>query len=265
MFDIIDAHVHIYPQKIAEKASKNIGEFYDIKMNFSGTIDALIEESKNFNVKKFIVHSVATTKEQVVKINDFIYQESCLHSEFIPFMTLHPNMTECEIANEILRCENRGFKGIKLHPDFQKFAIDDVAAFKIYKTASERLPILFHTGDKRYNYSNPERLAAIAKKFNKLNVIGAHFGGYSEWDKISVYKGLKNVYFDTSSSLNFISTNMAKNFIDEFGADKFFFATDYPMWSIKNELELFMKIDLTNEERELIFSKNICKFLKIEL
>ena len=29
--EIIDAHAHIYPAKIAEKATVAIGEFYDIK------------------------------------------------------------------------------------------------------------------------------------------------------------------------------------------------------------------------------------------
>ena len=29
--EIIDAHAHIYPDKIAEKATNAIGDFYDIK------------------------------------------------------------------------------------------------------------------------------------------------------------------------------------------------------------------------------------------
>ena len=33
MMDIIDFHAHIYPDKIAEKASHSVGEFYSIPMN----------------------------------------------------------------------------------------------------------------------------------------------------------------------------------------------------------------------------------------
>ena len=31
---IIDAHAHIFPDKIAQKATDNIGSFYDLYMNF---------------------------------------------------------------------------------------------------------------------------------------------------------------------------------------------------------------------------------------
>ena len=47
------------------------------------------------------------------------------------------------------------------------------------------------------------------------------------------------------------------------GVDKFFFATDFPMWDAKNELERFNKIPLTDIEREMIFSANIKKLLKL--
>ena len=93
--------------------------------------------------------------------------------------------------------------------------------------------------------------------------IAAHFGGYRCWADSEIYLGLDNVYFDTCSSLPFISTDRAKELIDMHGADRFFFATDFPMWDTVAELERFNKIPLTDEEREMIFSKNIKKLLKI--
>ena len=46
-------------------------------------------------------------------------------------------------------------------------------------------------------------------------------------------------------------------------AKGFFFATDFPMWDAKTELERFYKIPLTDEEREMIFNKNIKRVLNI--
>ena len=54
-----------------------------------------------------------------------------------------------------------------------------------------------------------------------------------------------------------------KNIIDTLGADRFFFATDFPMWDAEAELERFKKIPLTDEEREMIFSGNIKRVLKL--
>ncbi len=264
MKEIIDAHAHIYPAKIADKASIAIGSFYSINMNYHGDTSTLLEEGKRAGVSRFVVHSVATTTHQVHSINEFILSEMNAHPEFIGFMTLHPDMCYAEIEEEINWGIANGFKGIKLHPDFQKFEIDEDRARNIYELAKGKLPILFHTGDKRYNFSKPEKASRIAKEYPDLTLICAHFGGYSVWDEVGCYEGLTNVYFDTSSSLFEMSAEKAKELIERFGYEKFFFATDYPMWDATEELERFMKIDLTEEQREAILSKNLKKLLKID-
>ena len=262
--EIIDAHAHIYPTKIAEKATRAIGEFYDIEMMTSaGTTDALIEEGKRAGISKFVVHSCATKPNQVRSINEFIKSKLDTHPEFIGFMTLHQDLTEQEIIDEVNWCIDNGFKGVKLHPDFQKFYIDEEKAEKFYRAIGDKLPILFHIGDDRFEFSKPHRLAKMAKKYPNVNFIAAHFGGYRCWDDVECYVGLNNVYFDTCSSLAFISADKAKKIIDRLGVDKFFFATDFPMWDAREELERFNKIPLTEDEREKIFSKNIKNLLKI--
>lgn len=262
--EIIDAHAHIYPEKIAEKATDAIGKFYDIKMDMTaGTAEKLIEEGKSAGVTRFVVHSVATTAHQVRSINEFIKREIDEHEEFIGFMTLHQDLSEKEIENEVEWCIKNGFKGVKLHPDFQKFYIDGEDAEKFYRVIGDKLPILLHMGDNRFEYSKPHRLAKMANKHKEVKFIAAHFGGYRCWGEVDVYEGLNNVYFDTCSSLAFITPEKARELIDKFGADKFFFATDFPMWNAESELERFNKIKLTEKEREMIFSLNLKKLLKI--
>ncbi len=262
--EIINAHAHIYPEKIAKKATDTIGVFYDIKMQMpAGTPERLIEDGAAAGITRYVVHSVATTAHQVRSINEFIKSELDKHAEFIGFITLHQDLTEEEVFAEVDWAVKNGFKGIKLHPDFQKFNIDDEGAEKFYRAASGRLPILFHVGDDRYDFSSPERLVRMAKKYPNLNFIAAHFGGYRCWEKAEVYKGLSNVYFDTCSSLPFISAEKAKEIIDMLGADKFFFATDFPMWDALSELERFNRIPLTETERKMIFSENINGLLNI--
>jgi len=263
--EIINSHAHIYPEKIATKATDTIGVFYDIKMQMpAGTAERLIEDGKSAGISRYVVHSVATTAHQVRSINDFIKRELEEHPEFIGFITLHQDLTEQEVEREVEWALENGFRGIKLHPDFQKFNIDDEIAEKFYRAAEGKLPILLHMGDDRYEYSKPIRLVRMAKKYPKVNFIAAHFGGYRCWDEANVYLGLDNIYFDTCSSLPFISIERAKELIDMFGADRFFFSTDFPMWDAKGELERFNKIPLTEREREMIFGENIKRLLNIK-
>ncbi len=263
--EIINSHAHIYPDKIAEKATHAIGDFYSIDMKTSaGTVERLLQDGKKAGITKYVVHSCATTAHQVRAINEFIKREIDEHKEFIGFMTLHQDLTEEQIKEEIEWCVKNGFKGIKLHPDFQKFYIDGEDAEKIYRSVGNKLPILLHVGDKRYEFSKPKRLADMAKKYPQVKFICAHMGGYMCWDDADVFVGLDNVYFDTCSSLPFITISKARSIIKKLGAERFFFATDFPMWDAVSELERFNAVPLTDKERKMIFSENIKKLLKID-
>ena len=254
--EIINAHAHVYPTKIALKATQAIGDFYHVGMFGKGTIDDLIEDGGKAGITGYLVCSCATTVKQVRSINEFLLTQVEGRDNVNALMTLHQDMTEEDIFNEVDWGVKQGFKGIKLHPDFQKFSVNDERVFGIYRAAEGRLPILFHAGDYRYKYSNPPLLAEVARTFPKLQMVCAHFGGYSEWEGLEIYDGLDNVFFDTSSSLFCLEPQKAVEWIRRFGADKFCFGTDYPMWDGVEEMRRFNNLRLTDEEREKIFALN---------
>ncbi len=259
---IIDAHTHIYPEKISEAAVQSISDFYDIPMFGDGTIDTLIRTGTDAGISKFLVHSVATTPQQVARINDFLAKAISEHpDQLIGFMALHPDMEDP--AAEIERAMAMGFKGIKLHPDFQKFAIDDSKVFALYEAAQGNLPILFHMGDYRYNYSHPNQLATVLDNFPKLQVIGAHFAGWSEWDDAEKYLKTYRLWVDTSSSSYILPPEKMRKMIDVFGTDFVLFGTDYPMWGPKRELEIINSLGLSEDELEKIFYKNATELLSL--
>ena len=47
--------------------------------------------------------------------------------------------------------------------------------------------------------------------------------------------------------------------IEAYGADRVLFGTDYSMWDIENEIDRFMKIELTDKEREDILLGNAAR------
>jgi len=255
---IFDSHAHIYPAKISLKASASIGVFYGIDMHHDGMPHTLNELSKEAGIEKTLVCSVATTPHQVEVINDFICKKCGEYENFIGIATLHQDTPDPEA--EIERVVGLGLRGIKLHPDFQHFAIDDEKMFHTYGILEKKkLPVLFHTGDKRYEYSNPRRLMRVMEKFPDLICIGAHFGGYSEWDEAEKYPKHKNLYFDTSSSLSYMPVGKAQEFIEHFGAEQFMFGTDFPMWTPKEEIEKVLALGLDEKTNEQIFHKTFEK------
>ncbi len=262
---IYDMHAHIFPQKVSDKAVNAIGDFCGIPMQKKGHSEDLLEAEAKAGTTKTLICSSATTPMQVTAINSFISSEVNAHpNEFFGFGTLHAYYYD--IPNEVERIISLGLRGIKLHTDFQKFAIDDPAAYKIYECVEGRLPILFHTGDKRYKYSNPNMILKILKDFPKLQVICAHLGGYSEWrevQKLQGYLGNPNVYIDTSSAIQLMDKRTSLKIIRKHDVNNIFWGSDYPMWDPKTELENFMKIRLTDDEREKILGLNAKNFLNL--
>ena len=260
-YELYDMHSHIFPAKIADKATTAIGKFYDIPMCHEGDSESLIKSGSKIGVDKYLVCSSATTPAQVESINSFIAAECKLHPEFIGFGTLHPMMESFEA--EIERMVSLGLVGVKLHPDFQAFQIDCDRAIEMYKIASRyKLPFLFHTGDNRYDYSSPKRLANAMDKVPELVAIGAHLGGYSEWEEVPSYLLRPNVYFDTSSTLFSLNAERASELIHILGVDKFFFGVDFPMWDHEDEMSRFSQLTLTEDEKKGIFADNAKRFFK---
>ncbi len=261
---IIDFHCHIYPAKIAEKASKSVGDFYNYPMKYHGSPEELLESGSKIGVSKYVILPVATKAMQVEPSNNFTIEQCEEHPEFIGFGTMHPDYDNYEA--ELHRIKAAGLRGIKLHSDFQKFQIDAARMDSVYDIMTDlEMPLIMHAGDYRYDFSGPQRILNLHKKHPKLTLIAAHFGGYTEWEESMKWLVGEDVYFDTSSTLEWLPLEKANEMIRKHGVEKFLFASDFPMWDHEEELERFMKLDLTNEERDMIFHKNAERLLGLSI
>ena len=263
-FTVIDSHCHIYPIKIAKPAVESTGRFYDMTALGDGTVDSLLKIGENCGIDRFVVQSVATTPHQVKSINEFIASEVANHPDkLIGLGTLHPESQD--IKGDLAHIKELGLRGVKLHADIQKFAIDDYRCLKIYELCEkENMPVLMHTGDYRFDYSNPNRLVPVLEKYKNLIVIGAHLGGWSVWDEaVEKLSGYKNFYVDSSSSLYELPIDRATEIIRAYGADRVLFGSDFPVFSPDIELERFMALPLTDNEKRAILSENVLKLYNI--
>lgn len=264
-YPIIDSHCHIYPDKIADRAVEGIGKFYNLPMCYDGRYTTLAQSGAENGVKHFVIFSVATTPHQVHSINTFI-SDTVRNSQGLMtgLGTLHPDSETIE--EDIAEIISLGLKGVKMHPDFQKFHIDDKKCYKIYEMCQRLgLPLLLHTGDSRYDYSNPDRMKKVLEDFPELTVIGAHFGGWSCWREAAEnLSGYKNFYVDCSSSFDWLSGEESRDIVRMYGADHVLFATDFPMWNYKKECDRFALMNLTDDEKELILYKNALRLFDID-
>lgn len=260
---IIDIHTHVYPQTIARKAAENVRDFYQIGDDMDGTPETLLERGAQAGVCKYVILPVAVKPDKVQGINDFIFNQTQLHDCFVGFGTVHAGMEN--ITDEVERIRNLGLKGIKIHPDCQRFAIDDPRLDPLYESIEGNLPILLHMGDRRYDYSHPARLRRVLDRFPKLQAVAAHFGGYSMYETAREHLYDTDCIMDVSSSLMFMPRGVAERYINLYGAERMAFGTDYPVWDPVGEKQRLLALDLTAEQLEQIAWKTASRFLKLDL
>lgn len=254
---VTDAHCHVYPQNIAARAVAGTDGFYGLHSVYDGTVDTLLREGERCGIDHFVVQSVATSPKQVASINEFIAQTVAdTDGRMTGLGTLHPESPS--VADDIRHIQALGLHGVKLHPDIQRFKIDDYRCLRIYELCEqEGLPILMHTGDSRYDYSNPNRLLPVMQIYTGLTVVGAHLAGWSVWEEACQKLGcLPNLYVDTCSCRAFMSPQRMGEIIRYYGAERVLFGTDYPMWSADEELETLLSLGLSDAEYRLILSEN---------
>ena len=259
-YKIIDFHAHAFPDKIADRATEHLRDYYKMPLVSNGLIDDLIHRANDANIEKIVILASATKPDQVENVNNYIYELTKKYQKTIGFGSIHPNYKNYE--NELERIKELGIKGIKLHADFQNFPIDSPEMMPIYKKIVElNMPILFHLGDRKSDKSSSKRLARLLDVFPDMIAIGAHLGGVYRWEESYKYLVGRNLYFDTSSTLHELSYQAAADIINSHGDDKILFGTDFPLSDYEIELERFMKIPLTDEQRHKILYKNAYSLL----
>ena len=269
----IDFHIHAFPDAIAEKAVKglvnnvnNLGKELKGIPCTNGTMAAARQYLKNY-ADVGVLMPIATRSGQQKKVND--WANACQGNGILSFGSVFPFDEEWE--SELERIKDMGLKGVKLHPDYQKFDVDDKNMYPVYKKISQLgLPVLFHTGTDPvsldHTHCKPCSLRKVAEDFPDLTVIAAHFGGnfsYNEAKEHILSAGLPNVYVDTSVAYFFADASQLTEGIKLIGADKVLFATDLPWSCGKEAVESLSAADLTSEEFDMIYSLNALKLLNI--
>lgn len=250
----IDFHTHVYPDAIAPKAANSVREFYGLgNDSLDGTVDMLLDRGHRAGVSQYVILPVAMRPDRTRHINDFILQQLQLHPEFFGFGTVHAGMEN--ITEEVDYIRQKGLRGLKMHPDSQVFAIDDERLFPVYEQVQGALPVILHMGDHRFDYSHPARLQRVLKLFPRLQVIAAHFGGYELYEEASRLLKDTDCYFDVSSSLMFMGEGVAERYINYYGAERFVYGSDYPMWDPLEEMQRFLHLKLTDAQFEQIAHK----------
>lgn len=262
---IVDVHTHIYPDKIAQKATESVGLFYDIPMEaHEGSISTLLELRASSPITHNVVCSVAVKPQTVASINNFISASCASDTSLLGLAAMHQDFEDPEA--ELVRAKEMGLLGMKLHPDTQRANMDDPRFMRAYEICERLgLALLVHCGDYRYDYSHPSRMKRILHEFPQLRVCAAHFGGWSVQDLALEYLEDENCFLDMSSSMKFLGLRRTRELCEIYGADRMMFGSDFPMWSPASEYEIFRGLGFSDAAYEKMCWRNAERWLQTDI
>jgi predicted TIM-barrel fold metal-dependent hydrolase len=259
---IIDIHTHAFPDNVAEKAIPLLEEEGKIKAKLDGKISSLLSSMDKYGIEKSVICSIAT---KISQYNSILKWSKEIRTErIIPFPSFHPD--DPFVFERIEEIKREGFKGIKLHPYYQKFIVDEEKMMKIYeKICKENLILVLHTGFdfafERIRIADPEKIMNVKKTFHKLKLITTHLGAWEDWDNVEKFMIGKEIYMEISFSLEFLEKGRARRMILSHPSDYILFGTDSP-WTDQGEtLKLFKELKLPSQIEEKILYLNAQKLL----
>lgn len=264
---MIDFHTHIFPNKIAKSTLAVLRINCETDPYTDATAAGLRESTIKAGIDCSIILPVATRPGQFASINRFAEQFRG-QDRLLSFGGIHPETSDYK--GELKYLKEHGFKGIKLHPDYQQEFIDDIKYKRIISYASELGLIVsvhagYDPGYKELTHCTPDRIVNMVDDVRPDKLVLAHMGGFFMWDEVE--KELIGIpaWFDTGVVFGYITDEQFMRILRKQGAGRILFATDSP-WGDQTEfVEHLNKLPLTDNEKQMIFHTNAEKLLDMKI
>jgi predicted TIM-barrel fold metal-dependent hydrolase len=259
---VIDVHTHAFPDFLARKALDYLSSRSgDYKPVIDGTVNGLVRSMDEAGIDRSFLANIATRPEQARSI--LAWSQEIASDRIIPLGSIHPASESWEA--EIDAIADAGLCGIKLHPQYQGFVLDDEEVLPVYeKIASRNLFILFHAGfDIAFpgdDSAAPERFVKVRREIPGLTMIAAHLGGWRAWDTVTEIMAGLDLYLDTSF-IHEVDQPYRDMIISRHDHNRILYASDSPWVSQKESIEELTALNLGDPVNERILGLNALELL----
>lgn len=262
---VIDFHTHVFPRQKAPDILTKLLTKFDIPNFADGTLRGLTNSMQRAGIQLALISRITIHPEQVKAVNNWLL--GCRRKSILPMATLHPDQPEGEAYVEEIK--KAGFKGIKLHPDYQGFYADDKRMYPFYEAAQAlQMPVLFHAGlDRGLSppfKAMPRHLLEVRRNFHRLKIIAAHMGGEDNYDETEATLLGTDIYLDTAFVLRRMDPNILNRFFQKHPIERFLFGTDSPFTDQKTELQFLYNFPfLTPSQKDKLAGQNAAGLLNM--
>lgn len=255
---LVDVHAHAFPDDLAPRAmAQLLAESDEVRAVLDGTLGDLLRSMDRAGIDASVVASIATRPGQFEAI--LRWSESIRSDRIVPFPSLCP--VSPEAPAQVRRVAEAGFRGLKLHPYYQRFVVDDARLDPFYAAAEESgLVLLMHAGFDiafpRDRIADPIRLVRVIERFPQLRIIAAHLGGWMDWAEVERHLVGKPVWIDLSCSFDYIEQAQAGRILRGHPADRLLFGSDSPWVDQEQTIRDFTQFELDPAVEQAVLGGN---------
>ncbi|OLT18642.1 amidohydrolase [Pseudonocardia sp. CNS-139] len=260
---IIDAHAHVWPDHVAARALA-ANPVPGLAARGDGTAGGLEAAMSASGVGLSCCLAIANEGRLVDRVNGFA--ASLAAARRLPFGTVHVDLSPEENLASLRR---HGLRAVKLHPLFQRFALDDPRLWAIFDAMGADYTVIAHVGEGgdayRNSLSSPAMIARIAGSFPRLPLVACHFGGYKILDDAEEMLAGADVVLETSwpPSLTALRPERVARLVRRHGAERVVFGSDWPMTDPVAEIAAVEALGLGDDATKLVLGGTMARLLGI--
>lgn len=166
----------------------------------------------------------------------------------VPFASVHPSSAAAPAR--LREFAARGARGVKLHPEMQRFFPDADGTMAVYAECERLgLPILFHAGrsgiepEFMRKYALIRRWEAPVRDFPRVQFVLGHAGARDVDDAIALARANDNVWLEITGQ----GVTKLDEILQKVGPEKLVFGSDWPFYPLAATLA---KVLLVTEKRQ---------------
>jgi len=231
------------------------------------SIDLMFKEMDESGIEIGVVPGRISPVLGTIDNEDVVSMVATYSKRLVGFTSVNPVDRRQAIA-AIERDINQGMKGVVIEPGLlaNPMHLDDARMYPIYGHCEDtKVPVLFMAGGNAgpdCSYTSPEHIDRVARDFPDLKIISGH--GNWPWAAqiIHVCYRRPNIYlspdmyiFGMPGAMDYV--NAANGFM----AERFLFATAYPLMSFRDGIDNFLKFPLKEAAIDRIFYRNAAELL----
>jgi predicted TIM-barrel fold metal-dependent hydrolase len=217
--------------------------------------------------------ALAGQPEEVRARNDALLALAARRPGLLPVATVHPYDGDAALA-ELQRVSSLGVKVLKIHPHTQKFDPADPRTLTLVRRAGE-LGVIVLMDNANIIPGDSEKLFNLALEAPKTKFIFAHLGGlnFRFWNILQAARTAEglfgdNIYFDISAIVAIVADSPIE---DEFvwtirnvGVDHVLLGSDFPQYSLEQNVQALDRLGLNPDEAAKIKSRNALRLFGLE-